>query len=305
MFFTPRTRLLFLPLVLLLIVGSRSNSILAAEKIVFEENLVYGHAGEVELKLDLARPENDEVLPAIVFIHGGGWAMGDKSHYTRLIKESARRDFVAISVGYRLMQYDQQNKETTTATETFPAQVHDVKAAVRWLRANAEKYHVNPDRIGATGASAGGHLSLMLGLTDPKDQLEGENGSGGESSRVQAVVNYYGPTAMKECHSESSVAWLFRLFLQGTPEETPELHEQASPINYVTFDDPPVLTLQGRRDKLVPHSQATLLDEKLKSVGVSHTLITFEEAGHGFGKPLKPKAESAMFDFFEEHLRSN
>lgn len=283
------------------------SSLLAEEKpndLLYQENLVYGKADDVELKLTLARPDNDQVLPAIVFIHGGGWCMGNKEHYTRLIKEAARQDFVAITVGYRLMEFDKKYQETTTALHNFPCQVHDVKAAVRWLRANADKYHVDTDHIGATGQSAGGHLSLMLGLTDVDDQLEGNNGSPEQSSRVQAVVNYFGPTDMKPCHQESSVGWVFRLFLNGTPEETPEIHRLASPITYVTQDDPPVLTLQGRTDKLVPFSQATVLDEKMKAAGVAHTLIEYETQGHGFDKQHKPLAEKAMFDFFKTHLKN-
>jgi acetyl esterase/lipase len=132
--------------------------------IVIEENITYGKAGDTELKLDLARPQGDGPFPAIVFIHGGGWYQGNPQGYRGQIQEAARRGYVAATISYRLMQFDESKKETTTATPIFPAQIHDAKAAIRWVRANASKYHINPNRIGVTGGSAGGHLSLLVGL---------------------------------------------------------------------------------------------------------------------------------------------
>jgi acetyl esterase/lipase len=244
-------------------------------KIVTEDNITYGKAGDTELKLDLARPQGDRSFPAIVFIHGGGWAGGDRQGYRGQIQEAARRGYVAVTIDYRLMKFDQAKKETTTATPIFPAQIHDAKAAIRWVRANAQKYHVNSDRIGVTGGSAGGHLSLLVGLASPTANLEGDSGNPGQSSRVQAVVNTFGPTEMVGCYEKSSVAWIFRLFLGGTPSEAPERYKAASPVTYVSKDAPPILTLHGDKDALVPIEQAKLLDEKMKAVGASHTLVVF------------------------------
>ena len=157
------------------------------------------------------------------------------------IEDAAKRGYVAVTISYRLMQFDEVKKETTTATPIFPAQIHDAKAAVRWVRANARKYHVDPDHIGVTGASAGGHLSLLVGLTDPAAQLEGDSGNPDQSSRVQAVVNVFGPTDMAFCYEKSSVTWICRLFMGGTPAEEPERYKAASPITYVSADDPPSL----------------------------------------------------------------
>ncbi len=242
-----------------------------------------------ELKLDLARPEGAGPFPAIVFIHGGGWYLGDRQGYRDEIEEAARRGYVAVTISYRLMQFDEAEKETTTASPIFPAQIHDAKAAVRWLRANASKYHIDPNRIGVTGRSAGGHLSLLVGLTDPQSKLEGDSGNPGQSSRVQAVVNVFGPTDMTGCFRTSSVAWIFRLFMGGTPDEVADTYKAASPVTYVSEDDPPVLTLQGDQDKLVPLAQATTLDEKMKSVGASHTLTVFKGQGHGFRGEYRPR----------------
>ena len=252
-------------------------------EVILEEDITFGKADDTELKLDLARPQGDGPFPAIVFIHGGGWYQGNRQGYRGQIQEAARRGYVAATISYRLMQFDESEKEATTATPIFPAQIHDAKAAIRWVRANAKKYHVDPNRIGVTGGSAGGHLSLLVGLTDPSSNLEGDSGNPDQSSRVQAVVNVFGPTDMTFCHEKSSVAWIFRLFMGGTPSETAERYKTASPLTYVSEDDPPVLTLHGDQDALVPVEQAKKLDEMMKAAGASHTLMVFEGQGHGFG----------------------
>ena len=272
-------------------------------KAVVEEGVMYGNVGNTELKLDLAQPAGSGPFPAIVFIHGGGWYSGNRQGYRGEIEEAARRGYVAVTISYRLMQFDMAEKETTTASPIFPAQIHDAKAAVRWLRASASKYHVDPNRIGVTGGSAGGHLSLLVGLTDPQSKLEGESGNPDQSSRVQAVVNVFGPTEMAACYRTSSVAWIFRLFMGGTPDEAAKTYATASPITYVSKDDPPVLTLHGDQDLLVPVAQAITLDEKMKSVGASHTLTVFKGQGHGFVGEYGTKAHDAMWAFFDEHLK--
>lgn len=270
---------------------------------VTQTSVLYGHADGVDLRLDIARPTGDGPFPAIVFIHGGGWYLGGRQTYSSQIEEAARRGFVGVTISYRMMSFDEKQKETTTATTRFPAQVHDVKAAVRWLRANAETFHIDPQRIGATGRSAGGHLSLMLGLTDESAGLEGDGGHPDRSSRVQAVVNVCGPTHLPGCYEASSVAWIFRLFTGGTPEEAAETHAAASPVTYVSQDDPPVLSIHGTEDRLVPIAQARLLDERINAAGASHTLVEFDSQGHGFDAPHRQRELDLMWDFFSEHLR--
>ena len=289
-------------LIAVVVTGLFANLARAAD-VTVEENLTYGQGGDAELKLDLARPEGEGPFPAIVFIHGGGWFQGNRQAYKSQIREAAQKGYVAATISYRLMQFDQKQKETTTAKPIFPAQIQDAKAAIRWLRANAGKYHVDPERIGVTGGSAGGHLSLLAGLADKKANLEGKGGHPDQSSRVQAVVNFFGPTEMASAYETSSVAWIFRLFMGGTPDEVPATYKAASPVTYVSQDDPPVLTLHGDRDKLVPIAQAKLLDEKMKAAGAPHTLIILEGQGHGFGGKAREKAAKAMWDFFEKHLK--
>lgn len=268
-----------------------------------EDGVVYGKAGDMELKLDLARPDGNGPFPAIVFVPGGGWYLGNRQGYRDEIEEAARRNYVAVTISYRLMQFDETKKETTTASPIFPAQIHDAKAAVRWLRASAGKYHIDPNRIGVTGQSAGGHLSLLVGLSDHQSKLEGESGNLDQSSRVQAVVNVFGPTDMAACYQTSSVAWIFRLFMGGTPDEVADTYKFASPITYVSQDDPPVLTLHGDKDLLVPVAQATTLDEKMKAVGASHTLKVFKGQRHGFAGEYRIRERDAMWAFFDEHLK--
>lgn len=270
---------------------------------LIDENITYGSAAKIELKLDLARPEGNGPFPAIIFIHGGGWYQGDRYAYRKQIEEAARRGYVAVTISYRLMQFDEEHRETTTASPIFPAQVHDAKAAVRWLRAHAKEYRVDPNRIGVTGESAGGHLSLLVGLSDPSHDLEGTGGNAGQPSRVQAVVNIFGPTEMTSCYETSSVAWILRLFLGGAPEDMPERYRTASPITYISPDDPPVLTLHGDRDTLVPVEQAMRLADAMKAAGAPHELVILTGQGHGFGGKRQQEATSAMWSFFDQHLK--
>jgi acetyl esterase/lipase len=276
--------------------------VLSAADATVEKGIVYGKGGTHELMLDLAQPEpSNGLLPAIVYIHGGGWRYGDRSAYANDIEEAARRGYVAVTVSYRLTNPDEMSK----AKNPFPDQIEDVKCAVRWLRANAEKYHVDPNRIGATGASAGGHLSLLLGVTGGADAFEGTGGNPGVSSRVQAVVNYFGPTDLAHLHATSRrAADLLEVLLNGTPENQPEAYRVASPITYVSKEDPPILTIHGTADPIVPPDQATTFDAAMKKAGGRHTLMMLAGEVHGFKGEAAKKAREATFQFFDEHLKN-
>lgn len=289
--------------VLVLFAWNMIGAVGRAQEVTVIENLTYGKGGETELKLDLARPTGDGPFPAIVFIHGGGYYQGSRQAYTEAIREAAKRGYVAATISYRLMKFDADNKETTTAEPIFPAPVHDAKAAIRWLRANAGKYGIDPDRIGVTGASAGGHLSLLIGLTGGEADFEGQGGNPERSSRVQAVVNFFGPTEAVTCYQESVMPWIFRLFMGGTPDEVPETYKIASPVTHASNDDPPVLTLHGDQDVLIPLSQARKLDEKLNQAGAAHTLMVMPGQGHDFVGEDQQKAMRAMWAFFDRHLK--
>ena len=192
-----------------------------------ESDLVFGKGGETALKLDLAMPaDGDGPFPAVVCVHGGGWVGGDRKQMDQTIRALARRGFVAVSPDYRLAPHDR-----------FPAQVEDCKAAVRWLRANAAKYKIDAGHVGAVGFASGGHLACLLGLTDKGDGLEGTGGNADQSSRVQAVVSFFGPTdlAAKGWGPDVEARNLVPLF-GGTADERPEAYRKASPLTYAGKD---------------------------------------------------------------------
>jgi acetyl esterase/lipase len=164
-------------------------------------------------------------------------------------------------------------KKDGKAVYRFPDQVIEAKCAIRLLRANAYKYRIDSGRVGVIGWSSGAYLSMMRGLTDPSDGLDGDCGVMRISTRVQAVVSLAGPTELINEVKESKIPAYTMDFMGGTPEELPEQHHKAGPVTYVSRDDPPVLTLQGSVDISVPLNQAALLDAKMREVGDSHTLI--------------------------------
>lgn len=275
----------------------------AADDIVVETALTYGKAGDVELQLDLARPaEEAGPFPAIVFIHGGGWSQGSRDSFRPLMEEGAKRGYVAVTISYRLTEPD---PETHLGKVPFPAQIHDCKCAVRWLRSVAEKYHVDKDRIGVGGGSAGGHLSLLVGLADKSAGLEGEGGHAEQSSSVRAVVNIFGPVDLTKAYPESVAAQpYFQALCQGTPQTAAEMYKRASPITYVSKDDPAVLTLHGDKDTLIPVSQAKLLDETMKEVGAHHELQILAGQGHGFTGDAAKQANDLLWAFFDKQLKT-
>jgi acetyl esterase/lipase len=262
-------------------------------KVTTTNDLVYTKAGPAELKLDMARPaEGAGPFPAVLVIHGGAWRAGNKADNRPALAEFAKRGYVAISPQYRFCPKD-----------TFPAQVHDVKAAVRWLRAHKDEYQVDPDHIGAVGFSAGGHLSLMLGLTGPDDGLEGDVPAGAPSSKVQAVVNYFGPTDFAATDLPDVTQPLVKDFLGGTPADKPDVAAKASPLTFVTSDDPPILTFQGTKDPLVPYSQAEKLTAAMARSGVRGRTELLIGAGHGWGGSEISRTMSETFTFFDQHLK--
>lgn len=261
---------------------------LAGAQPVLLKDIVYGKTGDVELKLDLAKPaSSDGLLSAIVFIHGGGWQAGDKSGFEQPIRQFASAGYVAVSVGYRF-----------APEHPWPAQIEDVKCAVRYLRANAAEYGIDPDKIGAIGHSAGGHLALLLGLMDSEDGLEGDSGHPDVSSKVQAVINLCGPTDLRawraapEAQEEAKKASgkdfedVLRDFV-GTTDREAAVITQVSPVTYIDADDPPILTFHGSEDPVVPPDQATILHDALDKAGVKyHKLVILEGADHGFAEPV-------------------
>ncbi|BCU79388.1 alpha/beta hydrolase [Luteolibacter sp. LG18] len=247
--------------------------------------------------LDLYLPEkrkDDKPLPLVIFIHGGAWRAGDKSEGAKLLPGLvAGGDYAAASVAYRF-----------TDQQPWPAQIHDCKAAVRYLRAHAKEHGLDPDRFAATGVSAGGHLALLIGLDGDTRTLEGDLGHEPTvSSKVSCVANWFGPVQLE------TMTWQGKMF-KGADAIDPQdqlfppgkdrltLQRQASPATYITAGDPPVFTAHGTKDPLVPFAQAELLDERLKKAGVSSYLEKIEGGGHGFASEELNKRLAAFLGRF-------
>src|SRR5215831_20676372 len=259
-----------------------------------ERDIIYGKADGVELQLNLALPKTGKgPFPAVVCIHGGGWHQGQRQDMDPITELLARRGYVAATVSYRLVP-----------SARFPAQIEDCKAAVRWLRANADKYHINPDRIGAIGPSAGAHLSCLLGVTDKKDGLEGSGGNPEFSSRVQAVVSFFGRTDFtKKTWSKELEEIIFVPLIGASFDDKPELYKKVSPIAYVSHTSPPFLLFHGAEDKLVPPRNSTDMAEKLRAAGVSAKAVIVEGEGHGWDGEKWTKSIEQAVAFFDEHLK--
>lgn len=251
-------------------------------------DLDYAGSGNPRQALDLFLPEKREsegLLPFIVFVHGGGWEGGDKNGGgARLAPYVATGKFAGASIAYRL-----------SSEEQWPSQIHDCKAAIRWLKAHAKEYQLDPERIAVWGTSAGGHLVAMLGVSDGVKELEGEIGPHlDQSGKVNCVVDFFGPTEMLRMGSEPGAE---RRNAPDSPEskliggpalENPDKAKSASPIEHVTAGDAPHLIVHGTEDAVVPYSQSVDYEKRLESVGVPAIFLTVEGAGHGqgFGKSV-------------------
>ena len=286
------SRLLAVPLVLVLL----ATSLLAQEVppgVKWEKDIVSGKGGDVDLHLDIAYPENaTKALPCIVVIHGGGWRGGNFKGHVPQILEFAKRGFVSATIQYRLVP-----------SARWPAQIEDVKCGVRYLRANAEKYHLDPQRVGAVGFSAGAHLSMLLGTMDKQDGLEGSGGNPDQSSKVQAVVAFFGPTDLAAKDFPANVNGMLHDFLDGTPEEKPANFKAASPITYVDKTDAPTLIYHGTKDALLPYNQAFLMTDKLTAAGVPGRVEMLLGANHGFGGPDAVHTAEGTVAFFSQYLK--
>jgi acetyl esterase/lipase len=268
-------------------------TIAVPDAIEVEKGIEYGQGADVALKLDLYRPkERHKLLPAVIFIHGGAWKGGSREMYHYYCVKFAEHGYVAATISYRLVQ-----------VSPFPAAVEDAKCAVRWLRANAQTLGVDPQRIGVAGGSAGGHLSMLVGYASDLPELEGTGGHTDVSSRVQAVVDIYGPTDLTTEFARSKRDVIN--FLGGkSMDEAPEVFRLASPITHVSNDDPPTLILHGSIDSTVPIEQAELLVDELKKTGLSYDYDRVEGWPHAMDIEANVNRHclAKMFEFFDKHL---
>jgi len=249
-------------------------------------DLQYVEGGHERNRLDLYLPEKAEGrLPLIVWIHGGGWQAGSKQGCPAV--PFATKGYAVASINYRLSQH-----------AIFPAQIHDCKAAIRWLRAYAQQYSLDAARIGVWGESAGGHLAALVGTTGGVKDLEGTGGNMEQSSRVQAVVDCYGPANFLTIPPRSTRSQL----LGGDPQRLRGKAAQASPVSHVSGNAAPFLILHGDQDNKVPVGQSVELAEALKKAGVEATLRIVEGGGHGGPGFNTPESRKLIRDFFAKHL---
>jgi acetyl esterase/lipase len=261
-------------------------------EISVQNDVQYGAVGSEKLLLDLYQPmdSGSKPRPAVVMIHGGGWSEGDKQGLSAMASFLARWGFVVINVNYRLFN-GKQNR--------WPAQLDDVQMAVRWLRANAAKYNVDPNRIGAFGHSAGAQLAALLGMEETRDNSDPALAK--YSSRVQAVVDVAGPADFLTAHDPEGDAELTK-FLGSDFHKNPAPWHDASPVDHVDKSNAPFLIIHGTQDDAVPMSQAQELYDKLHTAGVPVTLIKIND-GHIFTTPeARRQLALETLKFFNQYL---
>ena len=261
-----------------------------------KRDLVYGKGGERELTCDLFLPKaGPKNRPGIVFVHGGGWRGGNRRQFHRQAGYLAGKGYVGMCITYRL-----------SGQAKFPAALEDCKCAVRWLRANAEKYDVDVNRIAACGGSAGGHLAAMVGLTDKSQGWEGTGGHAKQSSRVQLVVDFNGVSDLAALGKLAKLGSSMEKFLGPAYKDDPELYVRASPITHVRKGAPPFLLLHGNKDTTVPFAQSVEMMEKLRSVGTAAEVDETNGVGHAyFNKPPHfDKTLKRMESFLDKHFRA-
>ncbi|HEY3790005.1 MAG TPA: alpha/beta hydrolase [Urbifossiella sp.] len=264
------------------------------DNVIFEPAIEYTNPDDQHLQLNMARPKTgDGPFPTIICIHGGGFRAGSREGYNGLCIKLAQNGYVAMTISYRLAPKFQ-----------FPAAVFDTKAAVRWARANAAKYKIDPDRIGTTGGSAGGHLAQFLAVTSDVKDFEGNGGNPAVSSKVACVVNFYGPSDFTKSYGKSvDAAQVLPLWLGGDLETARLKHIRSSPLNWVTPNAAPTLCIHGTEDKYVAHEQAVWMVDRLKACGVEAELLTLEGAGHGFKGKDAETADKALLAFFDKQFK--
>lgn len=277
------------------------------EEVEVQDWIVYATPNDHELHLKLFLPasaeESDEdvaLRPAVVMFHGGGWIAGTRQQMTWYGREFAKQGYVAASISYRMMPRFR-----------FPEPVYDAKAAVRWMRKNAQKYHIDTDRIAALGHSAGGHLSMMLGTTPKNEEFAGKENLG-PSSDVQAVISVYGAVDLRPYASPNSwirvggiAKQMMDYFVEEIEDKSLDPLKSASPVSYITKDTAPTFFIHGAEDNVVPVEVAIDAYQHLRNENVPTRFLLLPDTGHSFDhfRPvLRTMIFNEMLDFLEEHL---
>ena len=292
----------FLPLIVLAVLASGFSSSQTPappkmpDDVIHEADIEYSNVGQ-RVAMDIVRPRaaSTELRPAILMVHGGGFRGGNRQSYLPLAARLAERGYVVATASYRLAPRHQ-----------FPAAVEDIKAAVRFLRANAVRFGIDPEKIGAMGGSAGGHLVLMLAFTGGLAEFEGSGPNRDFSSKVQCVVNYYGPSDFTQSYSKSvDAAQVLPQFLGGDLDHNRLIHQRASPLNWITPAAAPVLSIHGTQDTYVAYEHSVWVTERLLAAGVPTELETIPGAGHGFKGADAERADARAFEYFDRMLKKS
>ena len=268
-------------------------------------DIVYGTVGAEKLMLDLAVPRTGGPHPLVLCLHGGAWKAGSRKDLskgvmwadfgtgrTSLIESLAGEGFAAASVSYRF-----------APTAKFPAQIQDVKTALRFLRANAKRLNLDPDRVGVLGFSAGGHLAALVGLTDGVEAFAGTEHPG-YSTKVNCVVDFFGPADLTLYSETPGIEKAFMApLLGGRSSDHPELYTQASPVTYAAKDAPPFLIVHGTADVVVPLLHSKRLHERLTAAGAASELVRVPGKGHGWFGPEAAASYAATTKFLTEYLK--
>jgi acetyl esterase/lipase len=261
------------------------------------KDIEYGRVGDLVLLLDLHMPQKVTDSNLVVWVHGGAWRSGSKQSMP--LSSLVDAGYTVASVEYRL-----------SPVAPFPAQIHDIKAAIRFLRAISSRYGYRSDRIAIAGDSAGGHLAALVGTTNGHRELEGTIGDHlDQSSNVQAIIDYYGPTNLMTIVEQSTPHGIgvrvpaLQLLLRGQPEDNPELAKLASPVEHVDGSDPPLLLIHGDQDPQVPINQAHELQGKYKQLSLPVLFEVVYGAAHGGERYHDDAVISVVQSFLKENLR--
>ncbi len=260
-----------------------------------------GRVRDCNLKLNVAWPTSGKgPFPAVVLIHGGGWLYGSHHDLVPFSLRLARKGYVAVTVSYRLLP-----------AFRFPDPLHDVKCAVRWLRANAARYGADPDRVGVFGHSAGGHLACMVGMAGGRHELEGNGGFKDQRSDVACVVCTSGLTDLAQLYASPAKGIAGTIakravmgFVGGTPDRLARDYQAASPVHYAGKSSPPTLLICGTKDDVVPNEQSLRLEKRLRDAGAEVRLLRLEGAAHDFTGEHRRRAEAACVEFLDRHLKN-
>jgi acetyl esterase/lipase len=258
-----------------------------------KRDIEFASIGDLPLRLDLYIPPTPKP-PLVVFVHGGAWRAGSKSDFP--LGGLVAAGFAVASVDYRLSTQAQ-----------FPAQSHDIKSAIRYLRAHQAELGIDARRIVIAGASAGGHLAALVGVTNGNKELEGTVGGNlDQSSDVQGIISLFGASDLMTILSQSTEHGLqvrvpaLQLLLGGQPSEKPDLAKLASPVQHIDAHDPPLLLIHGDADPQMPPEQSRELAEAYQRAGLSVQLVIIPGAGHGGGKFFDAQHIDLMKDFLDK-----